>query len=172
VNHEGNALLAKHLPVLRTWAGQLCRSTVDAEDLVQDTAARALAALPSYEHRGHPAVWLFVIMRSAYVNQKRRRRIRARLEPQVRLHALLAVPEESAADRDASERLHAAMQSLDDVLRLPLEMHLVEERSYQEIALRLDLPVGTVGTRLMRAKRLVRMALEGEVEERAEVEPR
>ncbi|MEY4579730.1 MAG: Sigma-70, region 4 [Pseudomonadota bacterium] len=74
---------------------------------------------------------------------------------------MLAVPEESA-DRDASERLHAAMQSLDDVLRWPLEMHLVEECSYQEIAQRLDLPVGTVGTRLMRAKRLVRMALEGE----------
>lgn len=161
MKHEGNVLLTKHLPVLRAWAGQLCRSTADADDLVQDTAARALAALPSYEHRGHPTAWLFVIMRSAYVDQKRRRRIRAQLEPEVRLHALLAIPHESA-DRDASERLHRAMQSLDDLLRLPLEMHLVEERSYQEIALRLDLPVGTVGTRLMRAKRLVRMALEGE----------
>ena len=159
MNQKSNLLLTEHLPALRTWASQVCRSTADAEDLVQDTAARALAALASYEPRGHPAAWLFAIMRSAYVDQKRRRRMRARLAPQVRLHALLALREESA-DRDDSERLHAAMQALDDALRPILELHFVEERSYQEIALRLDLPVGTVGTRLMRAKRLVRTALE------------
>ena len=161
MNQKSNVLLTEHLSALRTWASQVCRSTADAEDLVQDTAARALAGLASHEVRGHPAAWLFTIMRSAYVDQKRRRRIRAQLAPQVRLHALLALREESA-DRDASQRLHAAMQALDDVLRPILEMHLVEERSYQEIALRLDLPVGTVGTRLMRAKRLVRAALEGQ----------
>lgn len=161
MTREDKLLLTEHLPALRTWASKVCRSTADMEDLVQDTAARALAALASHEHRGHTLAWLFAIMRSAYVDQKRRRRIRARLAPQVRLHALLAVPQDGA-DRDASERLHAAMQSLDDVLRPILEMHLVEERSYQEIALRLDLPVGTVGTRLMRAKQLVRTALESQ----------
>ena len=155
-------LLTEHLPALRTWAGQLCRSPVDAEDLVQDTAVRALAALARGEPQGHPAAWLFLIMRSAYVDQKRRRRIRAQLEGQVRMHALLAIPEESA-DCDASDRLHAAMQSLNDLLRSTLEMRLVEERSYQEIGLLLDLPVATVGTRLMRAKRLVRTALEHQI---------
>ena len=159
MNREGNVLLTEHLPALRTWAAQLCRSTVDAEDLVQDTAARAWTALASRDPRVHPASWLFLIMRSAYVDQKRRRRIRAQLEPEVRLHVLLALPQESA-DCDASDRLHAAMQSLNDLLRSTLEMRLVEERSYQEIALQLGLPVGTVGTRLMRAKQLVRMALE------------
>lgn len=136
----------------------------DAEDLVQDTLLRAFAAINSFDGR-HPRAWLLTIMRNTQMNRTRRRRPQLLDDPDHTMDRLAdeedartgpeAVVVGAAFDAVVAEGLDA----LADRLRRVVELVDVDGLSYAEAAEVLGVPVGTVMSRLHRARARLRVRL-------------
>ena len=144
-------------------ARSLARGAAEAEDLVQETYLRAVRAWPRFDLRDHGIrPWLIRILHNLHVS----RATREKRQPSLAEHADLetaamreneSTPTES--DRwEANEELRQAMAQLPSELRTSLELWAVGNFTYQQIADVFDIPIGTVMSRLHRAKRLLREA--------------
>jgi RNA polymerase sigma-70 factor (ECF subfamily) len=141
-------------------ARRLTKNTADAEDLTQETYVRALAAVGSFQFGTNLKSWLFTILRNLSRN---RMRDRARAIVVVDGDAVNRFDGVDASEtpealllRDAQSRdLWAAIESLSPVLRETVRLRDIEELSYAEIARRLHIPIGTVMSRLSRARELL-----------------
>ncbi|HEX4005067.1 MAG TPA: sigma-70 family RNA polymerase sigma factor [Acidobacteriaceae bacterium] len=160
------------LPALYNVAFWLSRNPADAEDLVQETIVKSLRGFQSFEPGTNFKAWIFRILRNTYLTS---RSGLAALRT-VALDDELAEAElhpEGAIDRGTPElnfiRLNdrAALESAMEALPPPLlEVILlcdVEEMKYREIAAVLDIPIGTVMSRIARARAALRQALESRV---------
>lgn len=145
------------LPNLRRFALSLARRADLADDLVQTTAERALQARDRQTDDLRMAPWLFRILRNAFLDQTRRARTRG---VAVDVHDMAdALPEELVVDgRDITETrlmlsaVQSAMADLPEDQRLLIVLICQEELSYAEAAAVLELPIGTVMSRLARAR--------------------
>jgi RNA polymerase sigma-70 factor, ECF subfamily len=153
--HEFVAELYPHAHLLtrlaRRWAGP------DADDLVQETFARAIAARHRYQSGSNGRAWLCRILCNLAISERRRRARDERLR--TRVMALVPAPasEPEPPPLDDAD-LVAALASLAPTERRILELAEIEELSYREIASTLACPVGTVMSRLHRARRRLRQA--------------
>jgi RNA polymerase sigma-70 factor, ECF subfamily len=149
--------LLAHLPQLRRYARALTGDRAWADDLVQDATERALNRAKSFHAGTNLRAWLFTIMRNLYIDQLRGRRD-------------IAVDDETAPWRQmAAPRGEVDGLVLRDVQRalycLPVEQRevmllvCVEEMSYQEASVVLNVPTGTVMSRLSRAREHMRVLL-------------
>jgi len=131
----------------------------DAEDLVQDTLIRAYQGIERFDG-AHPRAWLFTIMRNAQVNRTRRRRPELLDDPES--SESLADAETSQSPEQAAEAQAFAEAVAEALARLPERMAQVVELididglSYAEAASALNVPVGTVMSRLHRARKKIR----------------
>jgi RNA polymerase sigma-70 factor (ECF subfamily) len=138
------------LPRLRRFARTLTRNTSDADDLVQTAVERALLRLEQWRPDASLVGWLFGIVKNAWIDELRSRGRRGRI----------FAPEEEAehvgrATTDASIELWSieqAMDELPDEQRLAVALVLVEGLSYREAAAVLDVPIGTLTSRLARGR--------------------
>ncbi len=137
----------------------------DAEDLVQESLVRAFRALDRFDGR-HPRAWLLTILRNTHVNMHRRTRP-GTIGDWDLIHssrpAFGAAQTPAAEDlyvaQELDERLQAAIADLDPRFRSAMVLVDVHDLSYAEAAAVLDVPVGTVMSRLSRARHRVRHAL-------------
>jgi RNA polymerase sigma-70 factor (ECF subfamily) len=143
----------------------LTRNHADAEDVVQEALLRAYRAIDRFDGR-YPRAWLLTIVRNAQINRVRRRRPELLRDPDVTM-ALVAdtgdggrSPEELVVDEGFDSRVEAAYGDLPEKFRRVVELVDLEGRSYQEAADILGVPTGTVMSRLHRARRRMRNALE------------
>lgn len=149
--------LIEHLPRLRRYARALTGDVVRADDLVQDTLERALARLDLWQPGSDLRAWLFTLMHNLFVNQLRTRR------PQdTALDEALDIPVsggqmEALAARD----MHAALVRLPDEQREVILLVGLEQFSYAEAAQVLGVPIGTIMSRLARARERMRHMLAG-----------
>jgi RNA polymerase sigma-70 factor (ECF subfamily) len=153
--------LAPYQASLTALARRLCRRRADADDLLQDTLLRAYFAFGSSPGDTLSKAWLATIMRNLFIDQCRHR-ARVRLDGDAHL-SLLPAPnvEEPAAWRTIEfPQLERALDSIEPDLREAFILRWREQRSYREIASALRIPVNTVGTRLLRARRTIRERLE------------
>jgi len=148
----GEAMIAL-LPNLRRYALSLTRRHDQADDLVQQTVERAIAHAASYDPSQRLEPWLFRIMRNGFIDQTRRRRSAG---TELDIHEM---PEALPTDPGAAIEARLMLRSVEAVMaELPAEqrevLHLVcvEEMSYAETARILDIPQGTVMSRLSRAR--------------------
>ncbi len=158
------SLVAEHHAELYRYAYRLCGRPADAEDLVQQTYLTAQAALAQGTAVEHPRAWLFTILRTAYLKSQRRNRPVAASDLELNHEEMAVVP--AAVDEEAfvqvgeieidAERLQLALDELPVEFKLVLVMFYFEQYSYAEIARRLDIPPGTVMSRLSRAKQHLR----------------
>lgn len=160
-----NALVAE-LPHLLRYARALTRDTGAAEDLVQDCASRALSRLHLFQAGTNMRAWLFTVMHNLH-----RQNLRKTSRRQAPTQISEEIENRLAAVDDANQRL--ALRDLDRaVADLPDEQRQVvlliglEDMSYQETAAILDIPVGTVMSRLARARERLRRAMEGQSQPR------
>lgn len=155
------ALLRPHLHDLFVRALRFERSPVDAWDLVQDTLERGLRHFDQFRPGTNVRVWLFTIMFHIFIDRCRRRSHEQLMEP-VEAEELPAPEPEPTSDwaeiNDA--QLRAALARLESPFREIVELHCENRCSYKEISERLHIPLGTVGTRLLRARRKLRSLLE------------
>ncbi|MDQ7262623.1 RNA polymerase sigma factor [Paracoccus sp. PS-1] len=141
------------LPNLRRYALSLTRRGDQADDLVQQTVERAIANAASFDRAQRLEPWLFRIMRNAFIDQTRRQR---REGTKIDIHEIPEVlptdPGPGLEARLMLQSVEAAMADLPPDQREILHLVCVEEMSYAETARILDIPMGTVMSRLSRAR--------------------
>lgn len=147
------------IDVLLRVAYTLTGSWPDAEDVVQDTLVRAWRALDRFDG-AHPRAWLLTILRHTYANSLRRRRPELPREVDGQRPAFGAAvapdPAEQYADRGLSAPLERAVARLDPRYRTVLLLIDVDQLRYAEAAEMLGIPIGTVMSRLSRARDKIR----------------
>lgn len=152
--------ITRHIPALRRYALVLTRDPGQVEDLVQESLARALAGSRSWRPGSDLRAWLLSIIHNTFVSGWRREQVaRTGLDlvadtvPQATATAL---PDLRVEVRQVVERLLA----LPDGMREILLLAVVEEMSYREIADMLGIPLGTVMSRLARARATLRQQVD------------
>lgn len=154
--------LSALLPRLRRFGHALCRDTTDADDLTQAAIERALLAREQWQPGTRLDSWVYRIMRNLWIDTARARARRSSRE----------APEADGLDvgfdpRDAMDaafdlkRAMTAMASLPDEQREIVALILVEGFGYREVSEMLDLPIGTVSSRLVRGRTAL-LAMMGE----------
>ena len=141
------------LPRLRRFAHGLARSPSEADDLVQATAERALRSESRWQPGTRLDSWLYRIMRNLWIDTVRARGRRQRHEaPEEEAEAIGEDPRPSIEASIELQRAMAAMQQLPDEQREVVALILIEGFGYREAAEILDLPIGTVSSRLVRGR--------------------
>ncbi len=173
-----------HLGALHGTALRLTRNERDAEDLVQDTILRAYRYFDKFEPGTNAKAWLFKILSNTFITgyHARKRDLELALsvaeEAETRdiVHheAQLSArdPEGAVASRLLSDDVIRALEALPAEFRLVVLLCDVEEFSYKEIAEIMDCPVGTVMSRLFRARRLLQRTLHDYAVEQGIIRPR
>ena len=168
---EFEELALKHLDPLYSAALRLTKNDRDAEDLVQDTFLRAYRFFDKFERGTNMKAWLFKILTNTFINRYRRSvKERNIVEGSERdaVHERFvsreaaeyaANPEQFFFDRLLSDDVLKAVDSLPIDFRLVVILADLQEFSYREVAEILDVPVGTVMSRLYRGRRLLQKAL-------------
>ena len=145
--------LQECLPRLRRFAHGLCRNTSDADDLTQMTVERALVACAQWQPGTRLDSWLFRIMRNLWIDTVRSRGRKAAFEAPPETGTNVGFDPrpgvEAAIDLNIAM---AAMDRLPDEQREVVALILVEGLGYRETAELLDLPIGTVSSRLVRGR--------------------
>ncbi len=150
------------LAVLLRVARTLTRQDAEAEDLVQDTLLRAFRAVGTFDGR-HPRSWLLTIMRNTHINRNRRRRPELLRNPDAattNASGEVGHEEASGFDEDFDAAVESALIELSVPFRAVVELVDIRGLSYAEAARELAVPVGTVMSRLHRARRRIRDHLE------------
>ena len=151
-----------HIDALYGYAMTLTRDSTEAEDLVQDTFLRATRAANRPQLNGNLKAWLFVIMRNAWLNKVRHDQSGPRfveLEPNEQSDDLRGNPHVVYLRKLEREQVRAAIEELPEAYREIVVLRDIEGFSYQEIAIVLECPAGTVMSRLGRARAKLRVAL-------------
>ncbi|MGH7154228.1 MAG: sigma-70 family RNA polymerase sigma factor [Acetobacteraceae bacterium] len=140
------------IPALRRYAGALLRDRQEVDDLVHDCLVRALERLHTRQDDGNLRAWLFTILHNLFVSQARRGQRRGGMR------SLDEVAEETFSQR-ASQETHVetnellrAVDALPQDQRSVLLLVVVEDLTYAEVAVVLGIPIGTVMSRLARAR--------------------
>jgi len=152
------------LDVLYRTAWSLTRSDVDAQDLVQETLLRAYRAIERFDGR-YPRAWLLTIMRNANINRARKKTPDLLDDPETTFERSTAFaetegPEDTVMETILDATVEDGFRNLPDRFRKVVEMVDMNGLTYQEAANALDIPVGTVMSRLHRARRRIREHIE------------
>lgn len=153
--------VAEYSAELTRFCMKLCGNTHDAEDLFQDTWARALDRFDRYDPALSFKSWLFAICANLFKNSKKLKYHSSKAvfsSKEEKERFIQSIPAEEK-DVDAYLDLHAAMQSLPKKHRLVLVLYYFRAFSQSEIAMMLSIPEGTVKSRLNTAKKLLKRRL-------------
>ncbi|MBN2296230.1 MAG: sigma-70 family RNA polymerase sigma factor [Pirellulales bacterium] len=139
------------------YAFRLTGSAVDAEDLVQESFLIAQQKLDQLRSEKAARSWLFTILRNCFIRSRKRSRPISAGSIELNIDS---VPQDTSRDEEIdSERLQHALNQLPPKHRTMLAMFYFEDIPYREIARQLDMPIGTVMSRLARAKSRLRTEL-------------
>jgi RNA polymerase sigma-70 factor (ECF subfamily) len=145
--------LAALLPRLRRFAHALSRNPADADDLAQATIERALKSRTQWQRGTRLDSWAYRIMRNLWIDTVRARSRREKVEaPEVEAKTAGHDPRDGMDASVDLKRTMAAMQRLPEEQREVVALILVEGFGYREAAELLDLPIGTVSSRLVRGR--------------------
>ena len=163
----------EYMPQLYSAALRMTRHRADAEDLVQETYLKAYRSFGSYEQGTNLKAWLYRILTNTYINAYRARQRRPEstdlddvedLYMYRRLGGLEAATasrstEDEVLDLFTDGEVKDALESLPEAFRIPVLLADVEGFSYKEIAEMLDIPIGTVMSRLHRGRKAMQKRL-------------
>jgi RNA polymerase sigma-70 factor, ECF subfamily len=152
-------LLEAEIPRLRRYARALTRDAVRADDLVQSCLARALAKSHLWQPGTDLRAWLFTILHNQHVNDVRRAVREGINVPMDDVAPVLTVPSTQGATLQLRD-LDRAMARLPEEQRQVLLLVGLEGMRYEEVAIVLDVPVGTVRSRLSRGRDMLRYLMD------------
>lgn len=165
-----------HLDAIYNFALRLAADPTDAEDLVQDTMVKAYRFFSSYEKGTNAKAWLFRILKNSFINRYRKK---SKEPNQVDFDEVSSYYESIRSDysdtTDQEELLYrglldddvsSALKALPEDFRTVVLLCDVEGFTYEEIANMLDVPIGTIRSRLHRGRNLLRAALLNYAEKR------
>lgn len=153
---EFNRALCEHEHGLRAKALTLTRDNDEARDLIQDTLVKGMRSMEQFRPGTNMRAWLMRIMVNLFIDRCRQTASRPALVPLNDEANDLAPPREPETEplsaRITLDQLHHAMRQLDPIFREAYELRITRNLSYEQIAAQLNIPIGTVGTRLLRAR--------------------
>ncbi|MBX6370329.1 MAG: sigma-70 family RNA polymerase sigma factor [Rhodospirillales bacterium] len=155
-------MIEAELPGLRRYAAALLHSGPDADDLVQETVARALDKRALWQPGTNLRAWLFTMMHNLRINRARTSRREGLAVPPDAATGLSVSANQSATI--ALRDLRRALDALEEGQRAVVLLVGLEGLTYEEVADVLALPLGTVRSRLSRARARLRRLLDGEEE--------
>lgn len=169
--HRFAELVERYQGQIVSYVCKMIRNYDDAVDLSQEVFLKAYSALDTYRPKYPFPAWLFRIARNATIDEIRKRRLETvsldepietsegsiDRDPPEERHG----PEEIVLESELEDRVEAAMNELPDKYREPLVLRHAAEMSYEQIADALELPLGTVKTRIFRARETLRESLAG-----------
>ncbi len=173
-------------PQLYSAALRMTRNPADAEDVVQETYLKAYRAYDTFKTGTNLKAWLYRILTNTYINRYRKQQRRpsevelGELED-LYLFRRLGDPVGSGASRSAEEEVldqmvdvdvRSALEALPENFRLPVLLADVEGFSYKEIAAIMDIPIGTVMSRLHRGRKALQKRLWDVAQQRGIAGPR
>jgi RNA polymerase sigma-70 factor (ECF subfamily) len=175
----------EYAPQLYSAAMRMTRNQADAEDLVQEAYLRGFRSFHTFQEGTNLRAWLFRILTNAYINKyraKQRRPIESDLADveDLYLYRRIGSLEAAAASLSAEDQLldlftddevKQALEDLPDNFRMPVILADIEGFSYKEIAAMLDIPIGTVMSRLHRGRKAMQRALHDYAEARGLTTP-
>jgi RNA polymerase sigma-70 factor, ECF subfamily len=150
------SLIEDEIPHLRRFARYVVRDVDRADDLVQECLTRALSKIHTWTPGTNLRAWLFVILKNCHINEVRRERPTGEMPED---HPMLNVPANQEAHINLLEVRDAYLR-LSDEHREVLLLVAIEGLRYEEAATVLKLPLGTVRSRLSRARQALRDALQ------------
>ena len=163
----------QHAPQLFSTAMSMTRNRSDAEDLVQETFIKAWRSFATYQQGTNLRAWLFRIMTNTYINKynaQQRKPTETELDDveELFLYKRLGSVDQSQLSQSAEDQMLSlftddevkkALEELPDQFRIPVLMSDVEGFSYKEIAEILEIPLGTVMSRLHRGRKSMQKML-------------
>lgn len=159
-------LVARYQDRVYNTCYRMCHNEADALDLTQETFLRAFQALAKYQSRASFYTWLFRIAVNLTISARRSSRRRPRVsldQPQDdggtaagRVPAGSSDAGQALEHRERHERIAGALDRLDDEFRIPVVLKDIEDMDYASIAEVLDVPVGTVKSRIHRGRMMLR----------------
>jgi RNA polymerase sigma-70 factor, ECF subfamily len=150
-------LACLHYPLVYRYAYRLCGSAEEAEDLTQQTFLTAHRRLDQLRERDSAKAWLCAILRNTFLTRASLKRS----QPMVPLRAIAEPADETAHDFIVdSDDLQQVLNELPEEFRTPLILFYFDEFTYREISEQMGIPIGTVMSRLARAKAYLRRRLE------------
>ena len=159
----------RFLPDVVRFARSLTRNVDDADDLVQDTYLRAYRARDTFQPGTSTRQWLFTICRNSFLRTRERGKWVTTVEDDATLEVLASVGLHKDAERggyadifdriDFGPALEKAMAKLSEPFRVVFALVDLGDQSYAEVAESLNIPVGTVRSRLFRARRELQSSL-------------
>ena len=155
---DAHERLVACIPRLRRYARALLGGRADADDLVQDTVERGWDRLSSWRRGSDMRAWLFGIMHNLHVDQLRR----PALATEPLDDALPLAGADTTASGLALRDLDRALQQLPPEQREVLLLVALEDMRYEDVAAALDIPLGTVMSRLSRARERLRLIMLGQ----------
>ena len=159
MSSQDEADIVACIPSLRRYARGLTADRDRADDLVQDTMERAWSRFTLWQRRGEVRAWTFGIMHNLFIDQVRARRSKPE---QSAIEVFPDAPERATqSDRLEVQDLERVLQRLAPEQREVLLLVGVEEMSYAEVARVVGVPLGTVMSRLSRARERLRAELQG-----------
>jgi RNA polymerase sigma-70 factor, ECF subfamily len=175
----------EYAPSLYSAAMRLTYNSADAEDLVQETYLKAYRAFASFQDGTNLRAWLYRILTNTFINTYRSKQRRpeqndvADVEDMYlykhlgSLEAALAgrSAEDSLLERITDDEVKNALAAIPEIFRLPVYLADVEEFSYKEVAEILDVPIGTVMSRLHRGRKALHKLLYDYATEQGLVQP-
>jgi RNA polymerase sigma-70 factor (ECF subfamily) len=173
VRSEFEDLAFGHLQALHAFAYRLTRNPKDAEDLVQETFLRAYRFFDKFERGTNMKAWLFRILKNTFINEYRRRKsqpaevdfdkLEGVYEKQLEeLSGVRVENPETALERTLmAEDIEEALGAIPEEYRMVVMLVLIEGFTYQEAADALEIPVGTVMSRLHRGRKHLQAKLIG-----------
>jgi RNA polymerase sigma factor (sigma-70 family) len=158
--------LFPHMEALKTFAYHLTYNEEDADDLVQETYLKAHKFIENYDSGTNAKAWLFKILKNAYINEYRKK---VRRPTKVDLDDFVSMREgeepnratfhdlrQEIFDNTMGDEVTIALNSLPVEFRTVILLCDIENFSYEEIAKILELPIGTVRSRLFRARNMLK----------------
>ncbi len=156
---------------LYNFAHWLTQNREEAEDLVQETYAKALKGFGSFQPGTNFRAWIFRILRNTFLTSRtglaatKTVPLESEGEEEQTVAVARDTPESILLEQAGQQRVQAALEQVPVIFREVLLLCDVEEMSYQETADTLGVPIGTVMSRLYRARKALRAALEGKMPE-------
>lgn len=161
-NEAFTQLVDAHYAALYRFALSLSRNGADAGDLVQQTFFIWATKGDSLREAGKAKSWLFTTLYREFLRGRRRDARATSIEDLPPGEQEIAAEEIDRVARLDASVVMSSLQSVDEVFRAPLTLFYLEDLSYQEIAEALEVPIGTVMSRLSRGKAQLRAALANE----------
>jgi RNA polymerase sigma-70 factor (ECF subfamily) len=147
------AILERHYPLIYSVVRGIVCNESDAEDVVQDVFVKIFRALPSFRQDALLSTWIYRIARNEALNAREKlRREPVSIEDCGDIAADEGNPESAHGRRTEAANLARLVERLDERQRQAIELRYMAEKSYEEIAEIMNVPLGTVKTHLHRAK--------------------